>query len=764
MTNMYSPWVQRLLHFLRNMFHALFVFFPGFLFLLLTMVCFWDLSQGEDLMVLATEQKWFFIFFELLLAFLVLVSWYASRIVANEKKNSPNTTPGYLDDKYYTHIPRFIGFTFFTIILLAFAQTPFFFQVMVPKWIFYVLLLLSVPYYSMLSKFFTRKFKFIKINKLFWIAVILIFTGTLVLTISVGQYTWPVLVLMVVTLLVLQACFLILVITRREMIDREGKDGTVKAVKPVNQLAKKTAEIARLPHEEINFHFGFLIISIIALAIYLGCTMSVPFAGRLGSFPFVLLAFAVFLGVGFILSLLSIRIGLNIHFIVIFFVFLFGRWTERHHVALVDKTPAMQDSFSNKAGLRDYFLKWVQDRDTLIKKSNEFPMYFILSDGGASRSGYWVASVLGKMEDTSARAFSRHLFCLSGASGGSAGNAAFYALLNEARTQPQGSLPNNQTFYQAGKEYLRSDFLTYTLSRMLGHDFLVQALPFSTSGDRAKALTDALEEAPGSEVLLRTKLAIPMSELSVYKSNLRSDMPVLCINATRMQDGQPSVISTIDIDPVIFNNRVDVLKKLQAGKDMKLSTAVVLGASFPYVSPAGRIDELRRYKNGETRELPNYFVDGGYVDNSGAGVVHEMLIKLNFWRDSILTTGTDTALQNNVRKLSCYVMHISNGRGGERLLQKVNPFVNDLAAPIKTLMGSYNVQTSINDSRLKSYLSSVYRNERHYKPINLYRVNESLTYSMNWVISKRTLDSMDVRLQSAEVQRYLGSVLEEMRR
>ena len=82
MTNVYSPLVEKLLRFLRNMFHALFVFFPGFLFLFLTMVAFWDLSQGEDLMVLATEQKWFFIFFEVLLAFLVLAS---SMMVKKEK-------------------------------------------------------------------------------------------------------------------------------------------------------------------------------------------------------------------------------------------------------------------------------------------------------------------------------------------------------------------------------------------------------------------------------------------------------------------------------------------------------------------------------------------------------------------------------------------------------------------------------------------------------------------------------------------------------
>ncbi len=759
-----SPWVKRLLHILRNVFHALFVFFPGVLFLFLTMVCFWNLPQGEDLMVLATEQKGFFLFFELLLAFLVLVSWYAARIVANAKKKSPNTTPDYLEERYYKHAPRFIGFSFFTIILLAFAQTPFFFQINVPKWIFYTLLVLSVFYYRMLSRFFERKFKVIKLNKLFWITVGIIVAGTIILTANVGEYSWWVLSLMVIMLLILQAGFLILVITRREMLDRQAKMG-VAPPQPVNRVAKRTAEAVRLPHEEINFHFAFFIISVVALGIYLACTFNVTFAVQLGSFPFVLLAFAIFLGVGFILSFVSILIRLNVHFVILFFIFLFGMWTERHHVALVEKDPVITDSFSNKASLREYFLKWVQDRDTLIKKSNEFPVYFVLSDGGASRSGYWVASVLGKMEDTSARVFSKHLFCLSGASGGSVGNAAFYSLLHDAGGMSDRPLSNNQTFYQAGKEYLRSDFLTYTLSRMLGHDFFVQALPFNTRGDRAKALTEALEEAPGDNVLLKSKLSLPLSQLAVYQNKVRTDLPILCINSTRMQDGQPSVISTINIDASTFNNRVDILRKLQKGKDMKLSTAVVLGASFPYVSPAGRIDELRQFRNGEVRELPNYFVDGGYVDNSGAGVVHEMLIKLNYWRDSVLLGSVSYSnLYNKVKKLSFYVMHINNGRGGELLLEKVNPFVNDLAAPIKTLVGSYNVQTSINDSRLKNYLLAIYRNDRHYKPINLYRVNEPLTYSMNWVISKRTLDSMDVRLQSQEVSRYFGLVLDELRR
>ena len=90
--------------------------------------------------------------------------------------------------------------------------------------------------------------------------------------------------------------------------------------------------------------------------------------------------------------------------------------------------------------------------------------------------------------------------------------------------------------------------------------------------------------------------------------------------------------------------------------------------------------------------------------------------------------------------------------------------MNDLASPLQTLMGAYGVQTSINDSRLKSYLRNLYGNELHYKPINLYRPKEPLKYSMNWVISRRTLDSMDKRLYSPDVRAYMVKIMQELKR
>ena len=377
--------------------------------------------------------------------------------------------------------------------------------------------------------------------------------------------------------------------------------------------------------------------------------------------------------------------------------------------------------------------------------TTSYPVFFALANGGASRSGYWVASVLGALEDQSQNKFSEHLFCLSGASGGSVGNASFFSLLR-ARDSLTGFDTTRTPFLTAAKDYLSSDFLTYTLARMLGPDVFRHILPLKWVDDRAAALTHSLEKASGKKTFLYDSLSAGFSEFITQKNNPYYRLPVLCINTTRMQDGSPAVISNIAFADAGFNRRIDVLNLVDETKDLKLSSAVVLGASFPYVSPAGRIDAkvtvIKKDGTEEQREEPNYFVDGGYFDNSGAGIVNEMIIYL---RD-LLTR--DSLVKNYAGKLKFYVLHISNDPVGNHVLEKVNPLVNDLAAPLKTLTGAYSSQTAVNDERLKNYLKGYYLNDSHYININLYRRKDSIHYSMNWVISDYLLNAMNERLKS----------------
>ena len=366
-----------------------------------------------------------------------------------------------------------------------------------------------------------------------------------------------------------------------------------------------------------------------------------------------------------------------------------------------------------------------------------------MSNGGASRSGYWAASVLAALEDSTHGEFSQHLFCLSGASGGSVGNAAFFSVLR-AKESLKKIDPSDSANLIAVRSYLQSDFLTFTLARMLGPDVFRHIFPLSFIGDRAAALARAMEQAPGKSDFLYDSLSIGFSRFMTQKGNTNYNLPVICINTTRMQDGNPAVISNININDPAFNRRVDVLSLIPENRDMKLSTAVVLGASFPYLSPAGRIDSIFSKSGKASRDsaVPNYFVDGGYFDNSGAGVVNEMIIAMQ----QMLDNPADTLLHSLKNRLQFYVIHIINDPVKPEKLTNVNPLTNDLAAPVKTLIGAYGTQTAVNDLRLKGYLAGIYKDPSHYIPVSLYRDKDSVNFSMNWVISKYIREIMDKRL------------------
>ncbi len=397
-------------------------------------------------------------------------------------------------------------------------------------------------------------------------------------------------------------------------------------------------------------------------------------------------------------------------------------------------------------------LEWLKDdeRQKIFSDSNssKYPVYFVMANGGASRAGYWTSSLLSKMEDSSKGNFSKHLFCLSGASGGSVGNATFFSLLR-AKNQLQ---KNNLTLTDASTQYLKSDFLTFTISHLLGPDIFRNFLPFlnSLEIDRGRALALSLEKAPAKNSFLYDSFAVKFSSLITQKGQSYS-LPVLCINATRMSDGAPSVFSNILIEnngmrDNYFNNRIDILSKLGESRDIKLSTAVVLGASFPYISPAGRIDNtyLSKNKKGGWKEKKEsqYFVDGGYFDNSGAGVVNEMITALQNMMEK------DSLFSPYKNKLEFYVIHIMNTDPKKEKRDAINSLTNDLLAPAKTIMGSYGKQTSINDQRLKYYLYTLYNDEKHYTKIDLYDDAVSdFSYSMNWVFSERQRDTMNAALK-----------------
>ncbi len=732
--------------FWRYLVKALWLFFPAILFLVLGILIFWMLPQGRDIMLITLEQGKEPVFLYCILAVLLwtYVTWYSTRLVG-KAKGFQQPDENHIWVRLRIQMPRLMGFSCLTVIIIAFLQLPVSgIQIDYP-WNL-ILLLFSISYYFLVfmlwEKFLNRDYDkehYIKFLRSVRNAAVFIMLGGAI-AVSLLQSFLGIILLF----LGMQVGLTLLLIIRRKLSDIleisfYQQEENERGFNRDSKIKKRLMGLLNDKEDRI-FSRAFLWISILPFACYLATIVSVPFSVHIGSFPFAIVAFSVLLILGNFLALVSALARFNMHLLFWGLAFIAGLVTDPHKVRLIKKQNT-SILFENRQTLKEYFTNWISLRYPNPDSIQKQPVYFVLADGGASRSGYWVASVLSRFEDSAGENFSRNLFCLSGASGGSVGNATFFTILRNKKNLDSSCL-------YASKSYLKSDFLTYTLARMLGPDVFRYVLPFLMPvKDRGYALTKAIEKAPGKKNFFYDRMNVGMAELITQKDQ-KTGLPILCINTTRMQDGRPGVISTINMQEYYFNQRVDVLSLLDEKKDLKLSSAVVLGASFPYVSPAGRIDArvLVKTATGKKEKTESqYFVDGGYFDNSGAGVVNEMIIGMKQLMKE------DTAfLSKYDGKLDFRVLHITNdpNPGGEPVLEKVNPLINDLAAPVKTVAGNYGSQTSVNDSRLENYMRINF-GPGHYNRINLYKENDNMIFPMNWVISKRVLDSMDARLEGS---------------
>ncbi|MBL0055469.1 MAG: patatin-like phospholipase family protein [Chitinophagaceae bacterium] len=741
--------------------------FPAFLFFILAWMAFWNLSQGRDILIGTLERTWVGGVILVAVLFWAMVNWYSSRILIYRRNQL------YIDNPTIAyHTPRLLGFLSFSLVWISLLRLPVLpelhFSIHEPRWLDWVWVAVSIAAYIGLTRAFehyrNKKLNIIRDMELDSEAELLakenkekrnfrnayILAGILTLLIIIantitfipgsflgGIKAWT----LFISLIAVQCIFLFIVVVRRGRLPVKDRTHThyemplefdsVEEWQEAERIKGNTFSIgvwervlynANIPQKEKWFFITYNIIAVISLVIYVSAIISYNWSVMLGSLPTVLIAFGVLTGIFCVITFFSVVLRVNFHMVILLLILLFGNiFNEPHHVTLIkSKTDSV---FKKRPGLKEYFTRWAQLRKDSIEKG-EYPILFTLADGGASRSGYWTAATLGKLQDTTHGKFSEHLFCLSGASGGSVGNGTFLALLNM-----DGRIKNNASDYtRQSALFLKSDFLSYTLARMLGPDFVRPIFGGLPVNDRAAALERAMENGEDKEALLYGEFKRPFSD---YIPNDSNRLPIICINATRVQDGNPSVICNMKLEPAVFGKRVDILNTLESDKDMKLSTAVILGARFPYVSPAGRIGN-------------SYYVDGGYFDNSGAGFIQEMITELQrIIKDSLAVNPN-----HYYKNLSFSVMHAQNGYNSSNL-SKIQPFMNDLAAPLLTLVGAYGQQTSVNDWRLRKYLEDIHRlsPDKGYFPVNLYtNAAKGDEFPMNWAISNYYIRKMDALL------------------
>ncbi len=710
--------------FLLTLLKAIYLFIPGIIFLSLYYFIIVKIDIGQDMLMQAYENACPYFFSIISILIWMLFEWFSSRLISDQY--IAQCQPPH--EKIFQVLPRLLGYNVAVCLQIAILNLP---VIHLQPWILWLIFAFHNAFFILLTSAFTADYKSPEQKKLlvisgfiafiYIVVIIILFNlGVKAVTakINVTVYRKNSALLLVILFFFFEVVFLAFVIWRRKLINKNRNEITFV------QRSK-------------TWRKSYNVFAILVAAFYILIVFLPTLADSVGAIGITLLAFGLW--VGFICILKYITIKFNVHFWLPLLVLaiIYGAIYNPYTVRLPQSKTKLP--FSNRDSIDAFFLKWVNNpvRKAAIDSGTDYKVYLVMSDGGASKSGFWVADVLSKLEDSSKinNQFSTHLFSLAGASGGSVGNAVFYSLLKaNADHKLDNGKPINDSL--ESRKFFESDFLSSSFARFLGPDLFKHIIPFLFTDDRAAELEKAMEHNSNSKIISDY---FSKSINAVFDTTGR--LPALFINTTNLQSGSPGVISNIRLDSQI-TERLDILKLIDTVKirhtkdsmhDIRLSTAVILGARFPYISPAGAIGS-------------KYFVDGGYFDNSGAGITLELLQYI----ERKMYDSTNKLYPQYKNKLVFKVIYISNGSDKSKE-HSLNPVINDAAAPLLTVLGTYGMQTNLANKKLNSFMNStkLKKTGSPFEVINLpMKLSDTLVpYPMNWVISKYNLDRMNSNLQ-----------------
>lgn len=712
---------------------TIWLYFPPLIFVLFAGVAFFYIPEARDMMVISAEVAHGPMLVFVAVFTWAFVTWYTSYIVVHTKCRTVPDMDGF--PPLYRWFPRFLAVACYAIPAFAILSLSY---VHLDAWSYYGLMCTYVTAVATIIASYWRHVSGRKFPRpVWWTSLACALLSAMISgTFFIGSYRTNLLIT-AITLLVFSMVHLLFMVQHCPTPNDDAEEIAWPRWSPVRWLQ------VELPRWELPYFRTLNVISVILAIIYFLGMHILEVARYLGPFSIPFLAFTLFLGLGNLISFIGLRVGLRLHFILIVLGLIIGSFTEPHWTRMIEGKGKL---FSERATATDYFDAYFNRH--LLADTGRITVVFVLADGGASRSGLWTSSMLGQLHEVYGVGFRDKLFSLAGVSGGAVGVAAYYSMLSEELQPGRSAYP----FRENAQAFFGHDFLSFTLMRMIGPDLMKHLFTYRDAPDRAGYLELGMESSTDGNTISR-HFKRPFSEIVMeFREELNTPglLPILFLNSAQLLDGAPAVISNIKIDDR-FNNRIDLLSIVDSSavhnghNDLRLSTAAVLCSRFPYVSPAGRIYD-------------SYFIDGGYFDNSGAGVTHELILSLDKY---LLEKDSTGALYSRVDYV---VLHLQNSAESAPVSGKLHPAQNDLFSPLVGISNVRTMQTRVNNGRLKRYLRWRYPQadiHRHWIDYNLIEKNivngkrklgpklmES--FSMNWVLS----DSLQRRMQREVDERF----------
>jgi hypothetical protein len=450
--------------------------------------------------------------------------------------------------------------------------------------------------------------------------------------------------------------------------------------------------------------------------------------------PAIIFLFFIFLM--FLLSI-STRIFDKYNIPVLSLVIAFGAFSSYHNWSNNHEVRTIPKGLVSPLPVYAAFEDWLERRpgalepagyvQSFIKKKGYFPVYLFAMEGGGHYASIFASLALAKLVDR-CPALRHHIFAISGISGGGVGAGVFVAVLKSALSNKASPVNSDRcagTLLEESpedvgplegkiREFQSNDFLSPLAASALFGDLPQRAIPYPVKElDRARAFEAGLESIAEKTGLTddKGKNLFAVDFLDHWSSD--GGTPMLILNTTRVQSGEPIVIAPFLAGRKVGGQAVTNAGELKsvytafdnilpAGRSLPFSTALGLTARFPLLAPIGTLPRDATSDRDDRYDL----VDGGYFENSGADALIALLNELSFYKTypELLNVHPEdhakheTAV-NTLRKLKFKVIVLHQQ---SELHNEPEPLI-ELSAPINTLYRARQQRTTMAIDRVFSH-------------------------------------------------------------
>jgi predicted acylesterase/phospholipase RssA len=372
--------------------------------------------------------------------------------------------------------------------------------------------------------------------------------------------------------------------------------------------------------------------------------------------------------------------------------------------------------------------QWMKSRGDW-REYDHYPIFLVATEGGGIRAAYFTASVLAAMEQK-CPGFAQHVIAISSVSGGSVGASVF-----AAQSAGQTNMPHSGcnvapeipgAALTRARNVLTTDLLSPLLSASLFPDALQRILPLPIPKfDRARALEYALEDGwrhanTGCAGCDPEAMSSPVAKLYAQKGDApRRPVPHLFLNTTEAGTGRSIPFATWDVGDLAIPERTipgDVdeavphatlvpMQNRMRRDEVPLSTAAMLSARFPYLTPAAKLG------------MTGHYVDGGYFENSGTWLLSGVAQNLIGQRLDYVDGDKDIeqAVQNAVivaiviRSEPCTRRAENVGCDEEIFHGDADSTLNEMLSPLRALLATRDKRAEYSISDLGAVTALIQR-------------------------------------------------------